>query len=50
MSIYRVQCMILMEIFMTQCYKKKYSIDINKLRKVSTRRRVEKSNTLRIAT
>ena len=30
--------------------QKKYSVHINKLCKVSTRRRVEKSNTLRIAT
>ena len=49
MSIYRVQCMILMQIFMIQCLKKK-SVDINKLCKVSTRQQVEKSNTLRIAT
>ena len=38
---------------MIQCYKKKKkknSVDINKLCKVSTRRRVKKSNTLCIAT
>ena len=37
-------------IYDSMLQKKKNSVDINKLCKVSTRRRVEKSNTLRIAT
>ena len=37
-------------IYDSMLQKKKKSVDINKLCKVSTRRQVEKSNTLRIAT